>query len=291
MDSRAWMDQEQTRMEVHGGIRMTELVFCYFCLMLQAFITIRILDIIDILLVAYLMYQVFLLIRGTVAMNIFIGILSVYLVWIIVKALEMQLLGTILGQVIGVGVIALIIVFQQEVRRFLILIGNQYFSRNGLNLEKMIPLNLAQQPKVRIKSVIKAVINMAKSKTGALIAISKKSELTVFAETGDVLNADTSSRLIESIFNKSSPLHDGALIISGEKCVAARCVLPVSENLNLPPNYGMRHRAALGMSENTDSMVIVVSEETGKISIAEAGKLQNDIDPKELMTLLNLNFG
>ena len=278
-------------MEVHGGIMMTELVFCYFCLMLQAFITIRILDIIDILLVAYLMYQVFLLIRGTVAMNIFIGILSVYLVWIIVKALEMQLLGPILGQVIGVGVIALIIVFQQEVRRFLILIGNQYFSRNGLNLEKMIPLNLAQQPKVRIKSVIKAVINMAKSKTGALIAISKKSELTVFAETGDVLNADTSSRLIESIFNKSSPLHDGALIISGEKCVAARCVLPVSENLNLPPNYGMRHRAALGMSENTDSMVIVVSEETGKISIAEAGKLQNDIDPKELMTLLNLNFG
>ena len=203
----------------------------------------------------------------------------------------MQLLGTILGQIIGVGVIALIIVFQQEVRRFLIFIGNQYFSRNRLTLEKVIPINLAFQSKVRIKSVIKAVINMAKSKTGALIVLSNKSELTVYAETGDLLNANTTSRLIESIFNKHSPLHDGAVIISGDKIVAARCVLPVSENLNLPPNYGMRHRAALGMTENTDSMVIVVSEETGKISVAENGKLQNDLDPKDLMSKLELDFG
>jgi len=259
--------------------------------MLQAFITIRVLDIIDILLVAYLMYQVYLLIRGTVAMNIFIGILSVYLVWIIVKALEMQLLGTILGQVIGVGVIALIIVFQQEVRRFLIFIGNQYFSRNRLTLDKVIPINLAQQQKVRIKSIIKAVINMAKTKTGALIVISKKSELTVYAETGDGLNADTTSRLIESIFNKYSPLHDGAVIITGNKVVAARCVLPVSENLNLPPNYGLRHRAAMGITESTDSMVIVVSEETGEISLAENGKLISDVDPKVLMSKLELDFG
>jgi diadenylate cyclase len=259
--------------------------------MLHAFITIRVLDIIDILLVAYLMYQVYLLIRGTVAMNIFIGILSVYLVWIIVKALEMQLLGTILGQIIGVGVIALIIVFQQEVRRFLIFIGNQYFSRNRLTLDRVIPLNIGLEHKVRIKSVIKAVINMAKSKTGALIAISKKSDLTVYVETGDSLNADTTSRLIESIFNKYSPLHDGAIIINGSKVMAARCVLPVSENLNLPPHYGLRHRAALGMSENTDSLVIVVSEETGQISYAQSGKLQDDVDPKDLMSKLELEFG
>jgi len=132
---------------------------------------------------------------------------------------------------------------------------------------------------------------MAKSKTGALIVISKKSELTVFAETGDALNADTTSRLIESIFNKYSPLHDGAMIITGGKVMAARCVLPVSENLNLPPNYGMRHRAALGMSENTDSLIIVVSEQTGKISTAESGKLQTNIDPKDLMSKLELDFG
>ncbi len=259
--------------------------------MLQAFITIRVLDIIDVLLVAYLMYQVYLLIRGTVAMNIFIGILFVYLLWIIVKALDMQLLGTILGQVIGVGVIALIIVFAPEIRRFLIFIGNQYFSRNPLTLDKVIPIHLAQQPKVKIKSILKACMNMAKSRTGALIVIARKSELTVYADTGDLLNADTSSRLIESIFNKDGPLHDGALIISHDRILAARCVLPVSENLNLPPNFGLRHRAALGMTENTDSLVIVVSEQTGQISLAESGRLQTEVDPKDLLSKLEMDFG
>ncbi len=258
--------------------------------MLPTFITIRILDIIDVLLVAYLMYQVYMLIRGTVAMNIFIGILSFYLLWIIVRALGMQLLGTILGQVIGVGVIALIIVFQQEIRRFLIFIGNRYFSRNRLSLERVIPINITPQPKVKVKSIIKAVINMAKSKTGALVVIARKSELTVYAETGDSLNAETSSRLIESIFNKDSPLHDGALIINGDRIVAARCVLPISENLNLPPNYGLRHRAALGISENTDALIIIVSEQTGKISLAENGKLLTDVGVKELMSKLDLEF-
>jgi uncharacterized protein (TIGR00159 family) len=258
--------------------------------MLPTFIEIRVLDVIDVLLVAYLMYQVYILIRGTVAMNIFIGILSFYLLWIIVRALDMQLLGSILGQIIGVGVIAMIIVFQQEIRRFLIYIGNQYFSRNRLTLEKVIPINITPHPKVKIKSIIKAVINMAKSKTGALVVIARKSELTVYAETGDSLNAETSSRLIESIFNKESPLHDGALIINGDRIVAARCVLPISENLNLPPNYGMRHRAALGLSENTDALTIIVSEQTGKVSIAESGKLLTDVGAKELMSKLDLDF-
>ena len=258
--------------------------------MLPTFIEVRVLDVIDVLLVAYLMFQVYMLIRGTVAMNIFIGILSFYLLWIIVRALDMQLLGSILGQIIGVGVIALIIVFQQEIRRFLIYIGNQYFSRNRLSLEKVIPINITPQPKVKIKSIIKAVINMAKSKTGALVVIARKSELTVYAETGDSLNAETSSRLIESIFNKDSPLHDGALIINGDRIVAARCVLPISENLNLPPNYGLRHRAALGLSENTDSLTIIVSEQTGKISLAESGKLLTEVGVKELMSKLDLDF-
>ena len=258
--------------------------------MLPTFITIRVLDVIDVLLVAYIMYQVYMLIRGTVAMNIFIGILSFYLLWIIVRALEMQLLGSILGQIIGVGVIAMIILFQQEIRRFMIFIGNQYFSRNRLTLEKVIPINITPEPKVKIKSIIKAVINMAKSKTGALVVIARKSELTVYAETGDSLNAETSSRLIESIFNKESPLHDGALIINGDRIVAARCVLPISENLNLPPNYGLRHRAALGLSENTDAITIIVSEQTGKVSIAESGKLLTDVGAKELMSKLDLDF-
>jgi diadenylate cyclase len=254
------------------------------------FITIRILDILDILLVAYLMFQVYLLIRGTVAMNIFIGILFVYLLWIIVKAFDMQLLGSILGQVIGVGVIALIIVFQQEIRRFLIFIGNQYYTRNRLSLEKVLPINFAPQPKIKIKSVLKACLNMSRSHTGALIVLARKSELQVYAETGDILNAETSSRLIESIFNKSGPLHDGAMIINNDKILAARCVLPVSENVNLSPDYGIRHRAALGMSENTDSVVIVVSEQSGQISLAEDGKLRTNIDAKTLLTLLEKEF-
>jgi diadenylate cyclase len=258
--------------------------------MLPLFITIRVLDVIDVLLVAYLMYQVYMLIRGTVAMNIFIGILSFYLLWIIVNALQMQLLGSILGQIIGVGVIAMIIVFQQEIRRFLIFIGNQYFSRNRLTLDRVIPINITPEPKVKIKSIIKAVINMAKSKTGALVVIARKSELTVYAETGDSLNAETSSRLIESIFNKESPLHDGALIINGDRIVAARCVLPISENLNLPPNYGLRHRAALGLSENTDAFTIIVSEQSGKVSIAESGRLLTDVGVKELMSKMDLDF-
>jgi len=258
--------------------------------MLPAFITIRVLDILDILLVAYLMFQIYMLIRGSVAMNIFIGILFVYFLWIIVKALRMQLLGIILGQVIGVGVIALIIVFQQEIRRFLIFIGNQYYYRNRLSLDKILPTTIIGQPKVKVQSITKACMNMAKSRTGALIVLTRKSELTAYAETGDLLNAETSSRLIESIFNKISPLHDGAMIISGDRIIAARCVLPISENLNLPPNIGLRHKAALGMSENTDSLVIVVSEQSGKIALADDGKLQLDIDARYLINKLEIEF-
>jgi diadenylate cyclase len=258
--------------------------------MTDLFIKIRILDVIDILLVAYLMFQVYLLIRGTAAMNIFIGILSVYLVWIIVRVLNMQLLGTILGQVIGVGVIALIVVFQQEIRRFLIFIGNRYLSRNRLSFEKVFPVVFGGQPNVKIKSIIKACMNMAKAKTGALIVLGRKSELSIFAETGDILDANTSSRLLESIFNKTSPLHDGAVIIINDRIAAARCVLPVSENLNLPPNFGLRHKAGLGMSEHTDSLVIIVSEETGSISLAEHGSLYSNIDLKELSKKLEREY-
>src|SRR4030042_3673449 len=258
--------------------------------MLPLFINIRFLDLLDILLFAYLMFQIYMLIRGSVAMNIFIGILFVYFLWIIVKALNMQLLGSILGQVIGVGVIALIIVFQQEIRRFLIFIGNQYYSRNRLSLEKILPDTVVGHPKVRVQSISKACMNMAKSRTGALIVLARKSELKVYADTGDLLIAETSSRLLESIFNKNSPLHDGAVIINGEKILAARCVLPISENLNLPPSIGLRHKAALGMSENTDSLVIVVSEQSGRISLADDGKLQLDVDSKTLLNRLEKEF-
>ncbi len=253
------------------------------------FIHIRLLDILDILLVAILMYQLYMLVRGTVAINIIIAVVLIYLFWGLVKMLKMELLSSILGQIIGVGVIALIIVFQQEIRRFLVLIGTRYVNNNRIRIENLFKLDFDSRPKIRIKSILKAVINLAASKTGALIVLKRKSTLDIHAQAGDVMNAYTTSRLIISIFNKYSPLHDGAIIINGVNIFAARVVLPVTEQ-ELPPEYGLRHRAALGISELTDAIVIIVSEETGKISIAMGGKLENSVSHKRIMQILEQEF-
>jgi len=258
--------------------------------MVTLFISIRVLDIFDIILTALLFYQVYRLIKGTIAINIFIGIFSVYLLWLLVRALNMQLLGSILGQFIGVGVIALIIVFQQEIRRFLILIGTRYLSNRTFSIEKLFTSVSPGRPRIRIGSLIKAFKKLSENKTGALIVIARKSELETYAQTGDSIDAVTSSRLIESIFCKGSPLHDGAMIVIGNKINSARCVLPVSENTTLPPEFGMRHRAALGMSEQTDAVVVVISEETGRISLADGGRLTADISLRELSDYLEQEF-
>ena len=258
--------------------------------MLSAFIHIRLLDIIDIILVALLFYQLYMLIRGTVAFSITMGIAVIYIFWWAVRAMQMELLSTILGSVLGVGVIALIIVFQQEIRRFLIFIGSRYVEGNRLSVEKILNLRLESKPQVKIRSIMKAVMQFSLEKTGALIVIGKKSNLDMYAETGDVLNAETSSRLFVSIFNKTSPLHDGAVIVENAKVKAARVILPVTEKMDLPPEYGLRHRAGLGISEVTDSLVIIVSEETGQISIAENGILQKNIPSRVLRLKLEEDF-
>ncbi len=253
--------------------------------MIDLFIKLRFLDVIDIALVAYLMYQLYMLIRGTVAINIFIAIFIIFLFWLVVKALKMELLGTILGQLISVGIIALIIVFQQELRRLLMIFGSRYLSR-WLSLNKAFSFNLDEQKNVRIKSIANACQRMSESNTGALIVITRKSTLHIYAQTGEILNADTSTRLLESIFFKNSPLHDGAVIIIADKISAVRCVLPMSDNPNIPSNYGMRHRAALGITEQTDAMAIVVSEETGVISVADNGILSNSLSKEDLLQIL-----
>ncbi len=258
--------------------------------MITAFIHIRLLDVIDIILVALLFYQLYILIRGTVAFNIFLGIAVIYIFWWAVRALKMELLSTILGSVLGVGVIALIIVFQQEIRRFLIYVGSRYMDGNKISIEKILHLRFDSKSPVKIRSIQKAVMQFAQEKTGALIVIKRKSNMDMYAETGDVLNAETSSRLFSSIFNKTSPLHDGAVIVENDKVKAARVILPVTEKLNLPPEYGLRHRAGLGISEVTDSLVIIVSEETGQISIAENGILQKNITSKVLKEKLEKDF-
>jgi uncharacterized protein (TIGR00159 family) len=230
------------------------------------------------------------LVRGTVALNIILGIIIIYFFWGLVKMLKMELLSNIIGQVISVGVIALIIVFQQEIRRFLIMIGTRYISKNRLRLEGMFRMDMDTRPRLRINSIIKAVINLSNSKTGALMVIKRKSTLDMYAQAGDILDANISSRLIISIFNKNSPLHDGAIIIDKQKIFAARVVLPVTDNPDLSPDFGLRHRAALGTVEVTDSMVIVVSEETGNISLAENNEIRRGITSKELMDRLEEEF-
>lgn len=258
--------------------------------MLTAFIHIRLLDVIDIILVAILLYQLYMLIRGTVAYSITMGIAIIYIFWWAVRALQMELLSSILGSVLGVGVIALIIVFQQEIRRFLIFLGSRYMDGNRISFEKILNLRFEAKSQVKIRSILKAVLQFSQEKTGALIVIRKKSNLDMYAETGDVLNAETSSRLFSSIFNKTSPLHDGAVIVENDKVKAARVILPVTDQQDLPPEYGLRHRAGLGISEVTDSLVVIVSEETGQISLSENGILQKNISPKVLKQKLEEDF-
>ncbi|HOE03981.1 MAG TPA: diadenylate cyclase CdaA [Bacteroidales bacterium] len=253
--------------------------------MILAFLTIRFLDIVDILLVAFLLYQLYMLIRGTVAIRIFVGIFSIYVFWLIVKAMKMELLASLLGQVIGVGVIALIVVFQQEIRKFLIMIGNRYFNKSKFKFYRLFAINNST-PRTDIECVVEASYTMSSERTGALIVIAKDSDLKAFAETGTILQADISERLIRNIFYKNSPLHDGAMIIAGSKIIAAGCILPVSDSINLSDNHGLRHRAALGLTEISDSMVIVVSEQTGHISFAKNGKLYPVTSAERLVKMI-----
>lgn len=243
------------------------------------FIHIKILDIIDILLVAFLIFQLYRLTKGTSVLSIFMGILAIYILWLVVRALKMELLSLILGQIIGVGVIALLIVFQPEIRRFLLHVGNRYFSAHSNFFRK----NLSGPDNVEyIEEIVLAAESMSNDKTGALIVIGRMSSLKMIEETGDELDAVVSQRLIETIFFKNTPLHDGAILIVNRRVTAARCILPTSERMDIPARYGTRHRAAIGITEKTDAVVVVVSEETGKISIVEKGVIQSNITPLQL---------
>jgi len=254
---------------------------------MSLFITIRVLDIVDILMVAFLLYQLYMLIKGTVAFNIFIGIFIVYLFWLLVRALNMELIGTLMGQFIGVGVLALIVVFQQEIRRFLLLIGSNDQVNRLLSTEKLFSNDKYEGvTSQQVKLMVKACENMARTYTGALIVITQKSELREFIRTGEGINARISDALLETIFFKNTPLHDGAVIIAGNRIVAARCILPITDKRDLDPSLGLRHRAAIGITEVTDALAIVVSEEKGKISFSKAGQLQQNVSLAELTKLL-----
>lgn len=254
------------------------------------FVTFRFVDFVDIVLVAFILYQLYRLVRGTVAINIFIGLLLLYVVWLVVKFLNLSLLSTILDSFISVGVLAVIILFQQEIRKFLLLIGNSDFMKRNFALGHYFSKSSITASNNTLREISRACRSMSATKTGALIVFTTRSELVTYVQSGDTLNADVSQRLIESIFFKNSPMHDGAMIIIGDRIKAARCVLPINDNLVLPPNLGLRHRAALSMSNETDAAIIVVSEETGTISFVQNGDIRYDITPEQLVAVLRNEF-
>jgi len=237
------------------------------------FVNITFIDILDIVLVGFLIFEIIKFFRKTAAIGVFSLILLFYVAWIVVKALGMKLLSFIMGQILGVGVISLLIIFQPEVRRFLINMSMRLrgASRRGILARLFAPAKKEAISQGVLEELTAACNKMSQTKTGALIVIRHNANLEEIIESGDVIDADLNRRLIENIFFKNTPLHDGAMIISSTRIIAARCTLPLSANENIPPKYGMRHKAAIGISEVSDASVIVVSEETGGISFIEKG--------------------
>lgn len=252
------------------------------------FLDIGLKDVLDIVLVSILLTQVYKLMRGSVAIKVFVGFLLLYLIYLVVNALKMELLSTILGQFMGVGVLAAIILFQQEIRKFLLLVGRTNIFDEGKLMKRVRFWSPVVRSHLGNSSIpiVEAVKSLAGSSTGALIVLSADSPLKFYAESGDEMDALLSKRLLLAIFNKYSPLHDGAVLVHKERIIAARCILPVTEQ-ELGAQYGLRHRAGLGMSENTETMVIVVSEETGQISTMQNGEASHNISTQELRKQIN----
>lgn len=252
----------------------------------MGFIHITIIDIIDIWVVALILFQIYRLTKGTNALRIVVGVLMVYLLWILVSVLKMELLSKILGQVIGVGMIALIIVFQQEIRRFLLMLGTRYAHGRKTFLGRFFKARVHSEIGLEwIDAVVSACADMAESKTGALIVIARQVDLTPIIQNGEKLDALISAPLLKNIFFKNAPLHDGAVVLVNDRIKAAKCILPSTEN-EVPRQYGMRHRAALGMSDISDALVIVVSEERGSISVARKSHIREGFTAVQLRSYL-----
>ncbi|MCE1201381.1 MAG: diadenylate cyclase CdaA [Bacteroidia bacterium] len=245
------------------------------------FIQLRAFDIIDILLVASLLYSLYYLLRGTAAMNIFLGIVSIFLLWRLVTLLRMELLGEILGAFVSVGFIALIIIFQPEIRQFLLALGTPRFIRKYNVILPFLRFK-ESEPGTELEPLINACVSMSSKNIGALMVVSRQNKLFEYVQTGVIVDAALSQPLIENIFFKNSPLHDGAMIITDGRIRAAGCILPVTKKLDLPGRPGLRHRAGLGITEQSDAVAIIVSEETGKISIAHEGQLIHVNDGAQL---------
>ena len=244
-------------------------------------------NVIDIILVAILLYYVYKLVKGTAAINILIGIVIIYLIWKLTDLFNLNILSNLLGQFISVGVFALIVVFQQEIRKFLLMLGSNNLTNNKLYFKYINIFKPSREiSQMDIYEFLKSCNKLVKSKTGALFIIERNNSLDFIKNTGDNLYLEISSPIIESIFYKNSPLHDGAVIIDGNFITAARVILPVSENKNINSRLGLRHRAAFGITEKTDAIAIVISEENGKISFIKNGEIFNYKNNENLKAMI-----
>ncbi|PSR14815.1 MAG: TIGR00159 family protein [Bacteroidetes bacterium] len=255
------------------------------------FLKVSLWDILDILIVAYLLYQLYKLLRGSIAFNIFIGLLLLYGSWFVVNQLNMDLLSSILDQFVKVGIIILIIIFQPEARRFLLILGNTTLRQRSNFLDRILDrggmATRSEEERTRAQeAILKAVLRMSRHRVGALIVFNQNFSLEGMATGGVVLDAQISQGLVESIFAKESPLHDGAVLIDNLKIQKASTILPVSEQTDLPKGVGLRHRAAVGICEKTNAVALVVSEETGSISFAQGGKLERKLNEERLREVL-----
>lgn len=260
-------------------------------LLINLFLQFRFVDIVDILLVALLLNGMYNLLRGTVAINIFLGIVSIFLAWKIVVALDLELLGEILGAFVSIGFIVLIIIFQPEIRQFLLALGTPKFIRKVFSKMTFLGIRFKDEEIMNFDPIIAACESMASKKTGALIVITRQNELFQYVNSGVGIDSEISQVLIENIFFKNSPLHDGAMIISRNRIKAAGCILPVTKKLDLPGRPGLRHRAGLGISEKSDAVVIVISEERGSISVANNGQIRTIFNNDDLLQFLEKELG
>lgn len=257
-----------------------------------SFLKITPLGILDIVLVALILYQLYTLVKGTIAANIFIGLFLIYIIYFLVNALHMPLLTKILGKFVDVGPIAIIVIFWQEIRRFLLMVGkNASLQRNKAWWQYFFGKAEAEKNNyARIKPIIDACKSLKQTRTGALIVFAKYYDEQFYQNSCEVLEAKISKRLLESIFQKTSPLHDGAVVIAENKIKSASCILPLTDKTDLPPQFGLRHRAGIGVTEANEATAIIVSEETGEISYAKQGKVKMNISFAELEKLLNKDF-
>ena len=259
------------------------------------FLQMKIVDILDIILLGVIIFLAFRWLRGSSAMSIFVAIVSLYIIRVLVGAFDMRLMSAIMDMILDVGVLALIVIFQPEIGKFLINLGNRYMNNAQgkaiinkiLGRKKGANMSASEE----VNNITEACRRMSEEKAGALIVITHTNPLEEIISTGDRIDAGIHRRLLMNLFFKNSPLHDGAVVISGDRIVAARCTLPITERTNIPANYGMRHKAAIGITEESDADAIVVSEETGRISFVKNGSVTAINNINELKLLLNTSFG